>query len=299
MPTPREIQEQMDRLRIHRQNLSSLLTQQALQGGRMHATPQVNNGIREARQLISHSKAVLRGWGVEVGDHPDDGEVGDHLSSSPPSPAPSPAIIQNIQIQSGRDTNLAGRDIIQSSPSDGDNIDTRESVGSINRPQATNTSSGCCDGFGTVDAESGKLMVFLCYAPRDYQIVKDRLYQRLRNGGFRPWMKDEDLLPGEREDLATARAIRESDVFLACLTQNSSVRGQFHQHLNEGINVAKQQPEGTIFLIPVLLEPCEVPNALEGYTGAYLYRNDGYDRLLKALRVRERNLRLRRENNGV
>ena len=71
MPSPEDIHEQQERLTDHRHTLAHHLKQQAIIG-EAHAPPGTSHGIREARTEIARIKAVLRGWGVAVEDHPDD-----------------------------------------------------------------------------------------------------------------------------------------------------------------------------------------------------------------------------------
>jgi outer membrane protein assembly factor BamB len=66
------IDQQEILLATHRRTLAHLLNQLALVGGRAYATPQVVNGIREARENIQHVKQALRDWGIAVADHPND-----------------------------------------------------------------------------------------------------------------------------------------------------------------------------------------------------------------------------------
>jgi hypothetical protein len=50
--------------------------------------------------------------------------------------------------------------------------------------------------------------------------------------------------------------------------------------------VADEKPEGIIFLIPLKLEECEVPEKLSRYQWAELFAERGYEKLRQALRVR-------------
>jgi outer membrane protein assembly factor BamB/tetratricopeptide (TPR) repeat protein len=66
-----DIEHQQALLRIHRRNLAHYLEQQARFG---EALVPVNivNGIEEEQANIGRIKAILRGWGVTVEDHPND-----------------------------------------------------------------------------------------------------------------------------------------------------------------------------------------------------------------------------------
>jgi nucleoside phosphorylase len=66
-----EIEQQRTLLETHRRTLASYLVRLARLGS-AHAPPEIDHGIREARDNIRRCKAILRGWGVLVADHPDD-----------------------------------------------------------------------------------------------------------------------------------------------------------------------------------------------------------------------------------
>jgi hypothetical protein len=85
MPSTSDTLAQQKLLRSHRDTLAILLRQQA-QLGEAYAPPGVAHGIREARTAIRRIKAMLRDWGVECDDHPDDEP---DVPASPASPATS------------------------------------------------------------------------------------------------------------------------------------------------------------------------------------------------------------------
>lgn len=68
---PEEIAQQQELLGTHRRTLGVYLKRLATVGA-ANAPPEVINGISEARENILRRKRILRGWGVPVGDHPDD-----------------------------------------------------------------------------------------------------------------------------------------------------------------------------------------------------------------------------------
>jgi hypothetical protein len=101
---------------------------------------------------------------------------------------------------------------------------------------------------------------------------------------IQPWFDEEDILPGQDWDLAIRKAIRASDVVLVCLSRASvSKIGYLQKEIKHVLDVADEQPEGAIFLIPVRLEPCEVPERLRRWQWVDLFEEGGYPRLLRAL----------------
>lgn len=106
--------------------------------------------------------------------------------------------------------------------------------------------------------------------------------------GFAPWFDEIDVLAGQNRSSEAARAVRQSDVVLVCLSKASVTGpGQLHRHIKQALDVAEEQPEGTIFIIPVRLEPCDVPDRLADLQGVDLFDEGSYGRLKKALSFRE------------
>ncbi len=131
------------------------------------------------------------------------------------------------------------------------------------------------------------LRVFLSHAREDREPAAE-LYGRLKRNGFRPWMDEKDLLPGQPWRTAIAKAIRQADVFLVLLSQHStSKRGFVQKEIRLGIEIWEERPEGDVFLIPVLLESTEIPERLREIHPVYLYEEDGFRRLIHSLRVLE------------
>ncbi len=87
MPSQEEIDQQLAMLAAHRRTLAHLLQQAAVFGSIASVPPEVRTGIDDARAQIRHIKTMLRAWGIEVADHPDDGDLpGSHdpILSTPP-----------------------------------------------------------------------------------------------------------------------------------------------------------------------------------------------------------------------
>ena len=130
------------------------------------------------------------------------------------------------------------------------------------------------------------LRVFLCHASHDKQAVR-QLYRRLQASGYSPWLDEEDLLPGQDWAREIRRAVREADVVAVCLTRHSTQKSGFVQkEIGFALDVAEEQPEGTIFLIPARLEECVVPDRLARWHWVDLFENGGYDRLVRSLEHR-------------
>lgn len=131
------------------------------------------------------------------------------------------------------------------------------------------------------------LRVFLCHANEDKPKIKD-LYRRLKSDGMDAWLDEVDLLPGQEWRFEIENVVREkTDVIIVCLTANSIKKEGFLQkEIKIALDVADEKPESTIFIIPAKLEPCNVPNRLSKWQWVDLFDPHGYERLLRALKVR-------------
>ena len=134
------------------------------------------------------------------------------------------------------------------------------------------------------------LKIFLCHSSGDKPLVRE-LYRRLRQDGYQPWLDEEDLIPGQDWQIEIPKAVKNSQAVLVCLSNSSITKeGYVQKEIKFALDAADEKPEGVIFLIPVKLEPCEVPRRLSQWQWVNLYEEGGYERLLKALRLRAESL---------
>lgn len=133
-----------------------------------------------------------------------------------------------------------------------------------------------------------RLRVFLCHASEDKQAVRD-LYNRLVKAGHDPWFDEEKLLPGQDWELEIREAVRESDVVIVCLSEKAvTKRGFVQSEIKLALDVADEQPEGGIFIIPVKLEECELPQRLRKWHPVASWATDGFHKLEASLELRLR-----------
>jgi hypothetical protein len=128
--------------------------------------------------------------------------------------------------------------------------------------------------------------IFLCHSSGDKAEVRT-LYARLRADGFDPWLDEEDILPGHDWEHEIRSAVRSSAIVVVCLSSNSVTKtGYLQKEIAVALDVAAQQPEGHIFIIPVRLQDCEVPERLKRWQWVKLFESSGYERLVRALAAR-------------
>jgi formylglycine-generating enzyme required for sulfatase activity len=139
---------------------------------------------------------------------------------------------------------------------------------------------------------SRALRIFLCHSSVDKPAVRE-LYQRLRADGFEPWLDEEDLLPGQDWQREIPKAVRDADVVVVCLSRGSINKvGYVQKEIKFALDAADEQPENTIYVIPLKLEKCDVPERLNRWQWVNLFSPNGYERLMRALQVRATSLGL-------
>ena len=130
------------------------------------------------------------------------------------------------------------------------------------------------------------LRVFICYTKSDFQLVYS-LYQKLVSDGIDTWLDEEKLLPGQDWEHQIKTAARKSDVFIVVLSQKSITKeGYVQKEIKLAIDIADEKPENAIFLIPARLEICDVPLRLSKWQWVDLFKDNGYEKLLKSLSIR-------------
>lgn len=131
------------------------------------------------------------------------------------------------------------------------------------------------------------LRVFLCHAHSDATKVR-ALYNRLIESEVDAWLDKEKLLPGSDWEAEIRKAVREADVVVVCLSRNFNQRGFRQKEVRLALDVAMEQPDGEIFIVPARLEECEALESLKKWHWVDLYQENGYEKLFDALKARAR-----------
>jgi TIR domain len=129
--------------------------------------------------------------------------------------------------------------------------------------------------------------VFMAYAVEDLAIVR-RLAEALRAAGCAPWLDKDRLLPGQHWTQSIERAISDADAFVACFSARSvSKRGHFQSELRHALECAGQRPLDDVFVLPVRLEKCIVPQRIANqvqYLDLFPDWELGVKRLVRSIR---------------
>lgn len=103
--------------------------------------------------------------------------------------------------------------------------------------------------------------VFISYVTED-SILVNNLVNKLKTAGIELWIDKDNLVPGIRWQKDIRNAIENGIYFLACFSQNYSLKNK--SYMNKELKIAIEQltemPQNRIWFIPIKLSPCDIPD---------------------------------------
>jgi hypothetical protein len=149
-----------------------------------------------------------------------------------------------------------------------------------------------------VESESAgsKLIPFLCYAKENSTPVREFRQRMKAETWVDPWFDEEDILPGQMWEGSVTEAVHNSHAVIVFLSSIAIRKeGFFHKELRLALDAAAEKPDGTIFIIPIRLDDCDVPDRLlpyqyVDYFGDDKHKDRVYSSLIAALKIRAENL---------
>ncbi|MGK7892330.1 MAG: SUMF1/EgtB/PvdO family nonheme iron enzyme [Xenococcus sp. (in: cyanobacteria)] len=139
--------------------------------------------------------------------------------------------------------------------------------------------------------KKSEIQIFLAHAHEDKEAIFE-LYNRLKEAGYKPWLDKKDLIAGQNWRSVIPEAIQESQLFIACLSKRSiAKRGYVQNEFKMALNQMASLPAKSIYLIPVRLDECEIPNLRHEEYGIDLrdlhwldyWESDGFAQLERAI----------------
>ncbi|CCH93500.1 conserved hypothetical protein [Microcystis aeruginosa PCC 9432] len=139
--------------------------------------------------------------------------------------------------------------------------------------------------------KKSEIQIFLAHASEDKPAVL-ALYDRLKQSGYKPWLDKKDLIPGQIWRDEIPKAIKASQIFLACLSgKSANKQGYIQRELRIALDTLGEMLPGTIFFIPMRLEECEIPDLRMSEVGLNLrdihrldyWEEDGFEQLERAI----------------
>ncbi len=125
--------------------------------------------------------------------------------------------------------------------------------------------------------------VFISYARPDLSRAKS-LYKRLMDRGYKPWMDVHDLKAGDNWSAALEKAIRGASFFVALISrQSTNRRGMLQKEIRVALEMSERLLPDDIYVIPVRLEECDVPESLSRFQWVDYFSEDGWHKLVDGI----------------
>jgi len=110
--------------------------------------------------------------------------------------------------------------------------------------------------------------------------------KHLVKDGIDAWLDKEKLLGGSNWEYEIRKAVRESDAVIVCLSKQFAAGGFRQKEVQIALDEAALKSKEEIFIIPVRLEECGVPEQLVIWHWVDLFRRGGYFKLMESLNSR-------------
>ena len=147
---------------------------------------------------------------------------------------------------------------------------------------------------------SDRIQIFLAHASEDQEKVIE-IYDSLLKRGYAPWLDKKNLIAGQNWKKEIFKAINNSDIFIACFSSKSiNKTGFIQRELKLALDKLVEIPESKIFLIPLRLDNCSIPELQRPDLGINLrdihwldfWEQDGFEKLIKAIKSSQHRIKL-------
>ena len=130
---------------------------------------------------------------------------------------------------------------------------------------------------------NSEVRIFISYAREDQERARE-IHRRLTERGYKPWLDEEDLLPGQDFRLVIEKSLTSSDFVIICLSKNSVAKRSFFQReIKYALDKLQEMRPEDIFVIPARLDDCEMPEELKDRHWVNPFEERGWERLFRAL----------------
>lgn len=128
-----------------------------------------------------------------------------------------------------------------------------------------------------------KPVVFICHSSKNKEFVRG-LVRRLNADGIDTWLDEVEINVGEFIHQKVNEGLKKSDLFIIVLSSASVESRWVQEELSSASNIEKYSNRG-IFILPLLLEECDVPPLLldRRYANFKDDTDSGYQELLDSI----------------
>lgn len=125
--------------------------------------------------------------------------------------------------------------------------------------------------------------VFISYAKEDYAFAK-KLYDFLKENDFKPWLDKKEILPGQDWNYILRKSLREANYIILLLSHTSvQKRGYVQREFKLALEYYEEKLEDDIYLIPLKIDDCEVPERLSKFQWVEYNSKDCFNLVFNSL----------------
>jgi TIR domain len=125
--------------------------------------------------------------------------------------------------------------------------------------------------------------IFVSYARPNQNIVSS-LVRLLKSTGLDVWFDKSSLLGGQDWSRVIVQEIRKAKLFLLCLSAEATDRrGYFYTEMRTALDVASTVPPNELYIMPVRLNSCPIPDEIGRYHVLDLFEEGGSELLLRSI----------------
>ncbi len=126
-------------------------------------------------------------------------------------------------------------------------------------------------------------LIFISYAQRDETKVEE-LYSQLKACGYKAWMDEWDVAACQKWKIEIEETVRKTDLMLLCFSYNSVGKsGILRGEIEQALKVWQEESRDDLYLIPVFLEACQMPEYLSNLRRVKLFGESGWSQLERDL----------------
>ena len=125
--------------------------------------------------------------------------------------------------------------------------------------------------------------VFISHAKEDIELA-EQLYDYLSEKGYSPWLDKKKLRVGANWDFEIKKALKKSTYVIILLSSISvKKRGYIQKEFKYALEYSESKLDDDIYIIPILLDKCEVPDQLSKFQWLEVENNRFNESILESL----------------
>lgn len=153
-------------------------------------------------------------------------------------------------------------------------------------------------GAVATDGSVRRPIVFICHMKQDSDEAES-LFDRLTKAGAGPWLDKRCLVLGDEWEKEIGTAVDTADVFVVCLRPEFDEIGFRQREVRWAIEALQRRPPGQGFIVPFIVEPCELPNWCKPFhAGGDLSKRTSFEDLVRGIEKHYGQKLIPREQTG-